>query len=65
MANQGITHLAFKTGGRPLCNTRRAIMSISIDRYRAGEQFGVRECSKCLAKLAAMDEKLQKKKEAV
>ena len=52
--NQGIDHLARTTGGRPLCNHRRAHMSISIQTFRANLGTG-RYCVRCLATLAKMD----------
>jgi len=47
MANQGIIHLAHSRGGRPYCNTRRAIMSTTPDRIEADGWSRV--CAKCEA----------------
>lgn len=43
MANQGIIHLAYKPGGKPFCNSRRAIMSTTPDKVGGFE----RTCVKC------------------
>lgn len=47
MANQGIIHLAHTRGGRPYCNSRRAIMSTTEDRVQA--DGWTRVCVKCEA----------------
>ncbi|AWI90299.1 hypothetical protein C0214_19780 [Methylobacterium sp. DM1] len=63
MANQGIDHIAFSNGGKPLCGNNRALMSITIDRFRADAGTG-RYCVRCVRKLAAMDERAAKKSRA-
>jgi len=45
MANQGIMHLANTPGGRPLCNTKRAIMSTTRDQVSGWSRL----CAKCVA----------------
>lgn len=45
MANQGIMHLAASQGGRPYCNSRRAIMSTTPDRI--SKDGWERVCQKC------------------
>ena len=45
MANQGIIHLAAKRGGKPYCNTRRAIMSTTEERVKL--DGWTRVCAKC------------------
>jgi len=52
--NQGIDHISRKTGSTPLCNNRRAHMSISIEQYRNDHGTGL-YCKRCEAKLAKMD----------
>lgn len=47
MANQGIIHLSTKQGGRPYCNSRRAIMTTTEDRVKA--DGWTRVCVKCEA----------------
>lgn len=47
MANQGIMHLASRQGGKPYCNSRRAIMSTTPDRIKP--DGWVRICAKCEA----------------
>jgi hypothetical protein len=47
MANQGIIHLSGSQGGRPYCNSRRAIMSTTPDRIQTDGWSRV--CVKCEA----------------
>lgn len=54
MANQGIIHAAYTTGGQPLCKTRRSIMSLRIEEFRTTEWH---QCKRCAAKLAKRDAK--------
>lgn len=45
MANQGIMHLSSRQGGKPYCNSKRAIMSTTEDRiWHDGWE---RVCNKC------------------
>jgi len=57
--NAGIDHIALKTGGFPLCRSNRAIMSISVETFRADEGTG-RYCARCVASLAKRDAKKTK-----
>jgi hypothetical protein len=50
--NQGIAHLAFHDGGRPLCGNRRAHISVAI-----ANSDGEDLCRKCEGRLAAMRDK--------
>jgi len=47
MANQGIIHLAHTVGGKPFCNTRRSIMTTTVE---ASTRWPV-ICKKCEATL--------------
>jgi len=54
MANQGIMHAAYKTGGEPFCKTRRAVMSVNIEEFRTTVWT---PCKRCTAKVAKLDAK--------
>lgn len=54
MANQGIMHAAYKTGGDALCKTRRSIMTLNIEEFRV---MLWQPCKRCAAKVAKMDTK--------
>lgn len=58
--NQGIMHAAFKTGGQPLCRSRRAHMSVCVEQFRTDQK----QCKRCAASLAKMDAKRARKQEA-
>lgn len=47
MANQGIIHLSTSRGGKPYCNSRRAIMCTTEDRIQS--DGWTRVCAKCEA----------------
>ncbi len=49
MANQGIIHLAHARGGRPYCNSRRAIMSTTEQRIIDDKWGWDSVCKKCNA----------------
>jgi hypothetical protein len=59
MANQGIMHLAAKPGGKPYCNSRRAIMSTTLDRIET--DAWKRVCVKCNATRLRWEAKEAKK----
>ena len=46
--NQGITHLARKTGGEPVCRRPRTIMSVTTDKF----EHDPKQCKRCAAFLA-------------
>jgi len=59
MANTGIIHLAFQRGGKPFCNTRRSIMSTTVEE---SQKWG-KVCKKCEATLLKMRERQADKAE--
>ncbi len=58
MANQGIMHLSHAQGGKPYCNSNRAIMSTTPDRIKA--DGWARVCVKCTAVLNRYEAKRAK-----
>ena len=60
--NQGIFHLVFQYGQRPLCGQRRAIMAQTIK--KAMEQPNLDVCKKCAAKLIEMERRTEDKQNA-
>lgn len=49
--NTGIMHAAYKRGGEPLCHTRNAHMSTTVELFRAEPK----PCKRCAVKVAKMD----------
>lgn len=50
--NQGIMHLVRSTGGTPVCNSRRAIMATTADRF-ATDPKPCKRCASLFAKWQA------------